>query len=329
MKRTQTILGAVLLLQVVLILLVRSPFSSGGGASEARLLLPVLEAITPARVEIRGAEDDVVTLARQGSSWTVEEAGGYPADAAKVEKLIDDLQGLKVRRPVVSGSRYHGALEVSEDKAKARLRVWDESSDDPKAELILGSSPGYRRTHARLAGEDPVYEIGGIAPYDLRAESGNWVDRKLVDLTADRVVGVALTNGEGSFELAREGEDWLILAGLDESRELNEEELDTFLRAATSISLADPVGPVDLEAQGLAEPSARLILKLAAADPAGEGEDAEASPPEEIVVLVGATVPDQDNHRYVTKEGFGFAVTVWESSVKQLLEKKLEDLLAS
>ena len=42
-----------LLAQLVLIALVRSPFSGGTGADASRPLLPSLEAFTPARVEIR------------------------------------------------------------------------------------------------------------------------------------------------------------------------------------------------------------------------------------------------------------------------------------
>jgi hypothetical protein len=325
MKRSQLLLAGLLLLQVLLILLLRSPSSRGGGAAEARPLLPALAAMTPVRIEL-GDGEDALDLVRGGTGWTVVEAGGYPADGGKVERLIEDLRALKVRSPVVSGSRYHGTLGVDEDEPEARVRLWEKPSGEPTVELLLGTSPGYRSSHARREGESEVYEVRGLMAQDLRPEPGAWVERKLVDVPVERIAGLSLTNPEGAFELAREGADWLIVEGLDESRDIDEKALDSLLRAVSSLSLAEPVGPVDEEAHGLSEPAAVLTLVLAS--PEGGGEAAEAEEAERIVLRVGGEVPGEPNQRYLTREGSGFTVTVWTSSVSRILEQRLDELLA-
>ena len=69
MNRSQIMLAGLLLVQLLLILLVRSPFASTGGASESETLLPALEVITPSRIELFGADEATVTLSNEGGSW--------------------------------------------------------------------------------------------------------------------------------------------------------------------------------------------------------------------------------------------------------------------
>jgi hypothetical protein len=316
------VLAGLLALQLLLILLFRSPLGAGPGPAELRPLLPGLAAITPARIEL-GDGESRLGLVRGAEGWTVVEAGGYPADGAKVDDLISDLRGLEVRRPVATSDRYHGALSVAENAPEARVRVWEGPSGDPVVDLLVGTSPGYRSAHARREGESEVYEVRGLAAYDLRPDPGAWVQRELLDLPQERIVGLALRNSKGGFELKREEAGWIILGGPDESRQLDEEALDALLRSVSSLSLAEPVGPVDEAAQGLAEPAAVLTLRVA--PPEGAAEDAGT---ETIELRVGREVPEETSHRYVTLEGSGFAVTVWASSLSRVLEQTLEDLCA-
>lgn len=322
MKRSQMVLAGLLALQLLLILLFRSPLAVGSGAAEMRPLLPGLAALTAAHIELSDGEESL-DLVRGEEGWTVAEAGGYPADEEKVRGLLDDLRALEVGRPVVSSSRYHGALGVAQDGPEARVRVWAETSEDPAVELLVGTSPGYRRAHARLSGEDEVYEVEGLASYDLRPEPGAWVEKQLLDVPVEQVAGLALRNAKGAFALERAAEGWRVVGGPEESREIDEEALGSFLRAATSLTLAEPVGPVDEAAHGLADPAAVLTLSLSPAEGAGA-----ASGGETVVIRVGGEVPDETSYRYATREGGGFTVKVWESSLTKLLEQSLDDLLA-
>lgn len=328
MRRTQLVLGGLLLVQAVLILLLRSPMSRAVGGAEARPLLPALTGISPIRLELQGPDQEKVTLLSKGGRWTVEEAGGFPADAQKVSKLLDDLRGLKVRNPVVSSSRYHSTFKVKEDQPEARIRIWDDAAGEPKADLMLGTSPNYRTTHVRRAGEDPIYEVRGLATYDIRADRGTWIEKKLVDVPEAALVGLSLTNAKGSFELEKQDGAWVVRSPENlKGRKLDQEKVAALIRSATPLRLADAAGALDEQAQGLASPAATLKLRWTPAPAAAEaGEPAAPAAPQELVLRVGGKVEGKDDQRYVTASGFDYAGTIWDSSVEKLLSEQVADL---
>ena len=324
MNRTQLYLVGLLIVQVVLILLVRSPFSTASVGTEARALLPVLEAITPSQLEILGSDDESVRLAREGESWRVESLGGFPADDDKVEQLLDNLADLRVRRPVVSSGRYHESFKVADDEYEGRIRLWAAAGSDADVDLFLGSSPNFRTSHVRLAGEDAVYEVRGLSSYDVRPASSGWIERELVQTDETDVVGFTLSNESGSFELVREDGIWK-LRSPEHEETLDQGKVDAFVRTACSVRLDDAVGPVDSAAHGFTSPAATLVLRWS---DALEGVDEEGDV-RELTLTVGQQLPDNESQRYITREGFEFTGTVWESSVRRLLEETLDDLLAS
>ena len=328
MTRGQKLLAAALVLQAILIVLARSPFSGASASAEPQPLLPDLAAWTPTRIDFEQPDEKSITLLRDAENWTVTELEGFPADATKIESLLEDLEGLQVRRPVVSSSRSHGAFKVKDDDFEARIKIWEDGGDDPRVDLVLGSSPNYRLTHMRLSNDDRVYEVRGLATYDVRADASVWADKQLLDVDEEAITGLKLSNAEGSFELSREDETWTIVAPSDwADKALDQEKLDALLAAASSINLSDPVGPVDEAAHGFDDAAATLELRWR---PAAGDEGSEASGPEqETVVRIGGKPEDQDTKRYITRAGFGFSGTVWSSSVSKLLEQTISDLVGT
>ncbi len=324
MKRTQLYLAGLLVAQIGLILAFRSPFSSASAGYESRLLLPALETITPTRIEVQGSAEEKIEMTRREGGWRIEGLGGFPADGDKVERLLTDLKGLRVRRPVVSSGRYHEAFKVADKDHEARIRLWD-ASGDPDVDLLVGSSANFRTSHVRIAGEAAVYEIRGLSAYDVRPDGGTWIERELVGTDAAGVVGMRLTNAAGSFELARRDGAWTVISPEGAGkRPLDQAKVDELVRTASSIQLSDASGPVDETAQGFGRPAATLVLRWAAA----EESDTDA-PPRETTVQVGDKVQDNESQRYVTRQGFGYAGTVWESSVDRLITGKLDELYGS
>jgi hypothetical protein len=324
MSRTQLYLVGLLIVQVLLILLVRSPFSKASAGVEARALLPVLEAITPNRLEILGPDDESIRLAREGESWRVESLDGFPADDEKVEELLSNLADLRVRRPVVSSGRYHETFKVADDVYERRIRLWAVAGSDAEVDLFIGSSPNFRTSHVRRAGEDAVYEVRGLSSYDVRPASSGWIERELVQTDETRVVGFTLSNESGSFELVREDGIWKhSLPERDDT--LDQGKVEAFVRTVSSVRLDDAVGPVDSAAHGFTSPAATLVLRWSDTLEEVDGEGAVR----ELTLTIGQQLPDNESRRYITRDGFEFTGTVWESSVRRLLEETLDDLLAS
>ncbi|MFQ5670150.1 MAG: DUF4340 domain-containing protein [Acidobacteriota bacterium] len=351
MNRTHWVLTGVLLAQVALILAVKAPFSASASGVAPHLFLPMLESMTPARLEIEDGEGKSVDLLHSSQGWTLEEKDNYPVDDSKVTKLLNDLKALKVRRPVVTSSRYHEALKVTADAHERRLKMWEEGSDDPKVDLFLGTSPNYRISHVRLDGDQEVYEAMGISTYDLRPDSSAWIEKKFLDIPFDKVIGIRVQNGKGSFSLEKQNGAWAITEPADSKKKsLDQAEVDSYVRSLASLWLVDPVGRIDEEAQGLARPAAKVeIIQAPAVKPKtgpeeGPGPDAspdaeasgtqtQASTPEpagEPVVttlLVGGEAGADSGQRYASRSGFDFAVTLSKFDSEKATQKALADLL--
>lgn len=327
MSRNQWTLAGVLALQVLLILVFRTSLVGATDASEPRALLPALQAGAAAKIELTSADEQPITLQRDGASWGVAQLDGFPADGDKVERLIDDLKAVTVRRPIVTSTRYHETFKVADDDNEARIKVWTDA-DEPAADLIVGDAPNYRVTHVRRADESAVFEARGLSSYDLRSATGNWIRKELVDAKQDQVVGIVVDNPAGRFELEKSGDAWKVVAPENSAGlELDANKVDELVRAATSLRLADAVGKRDDAAQGLASPEATIVLRWSASDAAPAEGETPADLREETI-QVGAKLPDEDAQRYIGRSGFAWAGTIWDSSVKTLLEKKLSDVSA-
>jgi hypothetical protein len=329
MSRTQLALGGALVLQLLLILVFRSPFAGATGTVEPRSLLASLQEIDAVRIVLGGSDEEPITLEKSGESWGVTGLGGFPADGEKIASLLRDLEGITVRRPVVTSKRYHETFKVTDEENEGRVRIWSGSEDDPDVDLIVGDAPNYRTTHVRLAGESDVYEARGLTAYDIRSATTNWIVKDLVDVSEEQVVGLLVNNGSGTYELEKRDGAWTVVAPADTTeRQIDSRKVENLVRSMTTLRLADAVGPREPEAQGLASPAATVVLRWTT-DGAGATGDESPADPRELTIEIGAQVEDNESQRFVSRSGFGYTGSVWESSVESVLEGGIDDLMGS
>jgi hypothetical protein len=315
MTRTQWTLTAVLLFQLLVLLLIAAPWSSGDGSTGPRVLLPELEGEDPSKIEV-GAGDARLTLIREADGWVVDQADGYPADGTKVDRILDDLRQLEVRRPVVTGSRYHDALKVGEKENERRLSVASAETGDAELVLFLGTSPNYGVTHVRRGDEDEVYEARGLSPWDLRAEPASWIDTQLIDAQADDVISVRLANAHGEFVLGRKDGAWELEAGGDASRSLDAAKVDAFVRTLASLRFSEPAGRIDGGHEfGFGTPAATLELVV----------DVDGQISDTFELVVGDEF--EAGSRYSHRSGSEFGVVLAKVDADRLLDKTVEELL--
>lgn len=305
MTRTQLYLGGLLLLQLVMIIVVRSTSTDAATTGGVQPLLPDFDASSVVRLEFVKGEDSL-ELERRGEEWALPSQGGYPADSEKVGDLLDALGSASVGRPVVSSGRYHGSFKVADDAFELRLRAWAEG-DALLADLILGSSPNLRTTHLRHAGTDPVFEARGLSSYDYRPTTESWIERNLVDESPQAVSEFSLTNSHGTIDAVREEGGWRTLG---DGRPLDPAKVDSLLRLATSLRIERSAGSADPVGQGFDSPAATLRMRLGE-PPAGTRE---------LTLTFGASADEEASTRFVTRSEFRFAAVVRESSISQLLE---------
>lgn len=318
MTRHQRILAVVLVAQLALILLVRSPLARHESASEQRAaLFGELAEFDATRIELSDGDGSKLELARGDEGWSILGDAAFPADEEKIGDLIEQLSELRARRPVVSSARYHAKFEVTDDAPAGRIRIWGTADDAPAIDLLLGSSPTFQVTHARRGDDDAVFEIVGLQPYDVRPQASAWIDKQLVDVSLDRVDALRIERPAGRLELRRDGEDWVLLTA-DDAQPLPIDPLlaGELIAEAAAIRLSDTAGP-RTAAHGLEQPAARVTI---------EYRDADGEPQPPLVVLLGDPVEEQQGKRYVGREGFAYTGIVWDSSLSRIFEADAEAL---
>lgn len=176
-------------------------------ASDAPLL--TVEPAEVTRIEILGTEQDVV-LERAADGWILPALNGFPADAEKVEQLLQRLTALGRPLPVGTSPETQDRLKVADQNAETRLVL---SSDDGElTTLLLGDSPGFRRLYARLAGDSEVYDLP-LASFEIASDRDDWARRDQLRLDPETIQRIT-TNG---WALSRVETGWRLEDNRDQT----------------------------------------------------------------------------------------------------------------
>ena len=140
--------------------------------------------------------DGTVTLARTDAGWELPE--GIPADASKVDEVVEKLANASGGWPVASQASTAERFEVTEENHQRHLVL--KAGEETVAALYLGTSPGYRKAHARLVDDDDIYAIT-FSNYEAGVKASDWLDKSLLRAegsiaAVQRVDAFALTKDE-------------------------------------------------------------------------------------------------------------------------------------
>jgi hypothetical protein len=150
------------------------------------------------RLIIRDGEASVV-LALGESGWLLPDYHQLPVDAGRVQRSLVELPGLRRGWPVASSSGAAARFEVAEDSFQRSVEFFQ--GDATVGRLFIGTSPGFRKVHARVAGSDAVYAVD-FNSFDLPANPEDWLDKQLLG-----VENVTAVRGL-DYQLRREGDSW-------------------------------------------------------------------------------------------------------------------------
>ncbi len=153
------------------------------------------------RVMLDNGDGGELTLARSNDGWAL--ASGMPANDEKMTGVLSKLHELKRSWPVATSSAIQNRFEVSDDKYQRHVQLY--SSDDLQADFYLGTSPGYRRVHAREIDSGDIFSID-FSNYEIPTTVDEWLDKTLLGASGE-VTEVAR---EDSWRLNKGEEGWLL-----------------------------------------------------------------------------------------------------------------------
>jgi hypothetical protein len=156
--------------------------------SQGMALLPALagelDTVTSLSV-LKGSSTPTVTIQKQGDQWTVAQRGNYPADVAKVHKLLLALSEAKIREEKTSDPASYAVIGVEDpSKPGATGSEIELTAKDGKHGVIVGKYTG-QGSFVRRADEKLSYSVEpGIS---FEAEPRFWLDTRLLDIPADKI----------------------------------------------------------------------------------------------------------------------------------------------
>ena len=189
-----------------------------GGTVEPEPFLE-FDAATVDALSVSGDQGEVA-LAKQDDAWQLPD--GLPADGAKVDDVIDKLADAAGGWPVATSASVHERFELTEDSHQRRVKL--SAGGDTVADIYLGTSPGYRKTHARRAEDDNIYAIT-FSNYEAGMKDADWLDKSLLRpdgaLTGLRYHGATPESATPLFALTKNEEGvWAAASGaaLDQAK---------------------------------------------------------------------------------------------------------------
>ena len=293
-ERGLTVLAAVLVVQIAILVLTRLP-----GREEApEPLLAGLAVDAATRIEIDDGVDGRVVMAREEAGWVLGEAGGYPADGTRIDDLLDRLAAARRDRLVAQTEAGRRELRVMPDAFERRLRI-------DAYLLYVGTTAGSGGAHVRVDGEDEVWSVDGLAPWQVSVDQSSWVDPVYLRVESDRVAAFELVNAAGSFRFEFSDGSWTT-PDLGDGETVDQERLSAFVDRVSTLRMRRPLGTEPPDEYGLAERAAVVRLALS------PDEDGDAGTVE-LLILAGTdddgdyVVKSSDSEYYVEVSSFALA----------------------
>lgn len=188
-------------------------------------------------------------LKAAGDGWLLPGLEDLPAQSDKVESLLQSLTttdpGWSVAHSLAARQRFL----VAHYHFRRKVVLWALGKE--VGTVYLGTSPGYRKVHARNDVADDIYAVK-LNLYDLPTNAGKWLDPRLLQIRAPMAI-----NADG-YTLQRDSGNWLLGSGaVPEPREL--QALLDALRHIQVQGVATPAIRADV-----ARNEAELILQVEA-----------------------------------------------------------------
>jgi hypothetical protein len=151
-----------------------------------------LDAVNAVRI-VKAGGTTAVEMKRGETGWTVSERSNYPADEAKLRKLVTNLADAKLLEEKTSSAENYPKLGV-EDVSNAAAGSIQIELDGPKqpVKLIVGKqAQGGQSHYVRRAGEPKSWLVN--KDIDTSASPDQWLRKNVMDVSADRVQSAEVT----------------------------------------------------------------------------------------------------------------------------------------
>jgi Domain of unknown function (DUF4340) len=187
-----------------------------GGTSEPEggLLLPglstQLSVVTSVTIR-KGAALPAVMLHKQADRWTVAQRADYPADIAKLRKLLQALASARIVEEKTSDPANYRALGVDSPDAPDAIGTEIKIVAADATHSVIVGKPSAGGSFVRLSQQARGLLVTPGVSFD--AEPRDWIDARLLDIQAAQVKQIEIKPAKGPA-VKRMDTDFAALADL-------------------------------------------------------------------------------------------------------------------
>jgi hypothetical protein len=178
----------------------RNPAAEVHGLQLLPSLSSELNTVTSLSV-LKGSPTPSVTVHKQGDEWTVAERANYPADVAKLRRLLLSLSDAKILEEKTSNPANYSIIGVEDaTKPGATGAQIELIAKQGKQDLIVGK-PAEQGSFVRRVGEKSSYIVEPAISFE--AEPRYWIDTRLLDIPADKIQSIQFKPETGATYTVR------------------------------------------------------------------------------------------------------------------------------
>ncbi len=171
---------------------------------------------------VRAGNETAATLRRDGSRWTVDELGGFPADWEDLRDVLRGLAQAEIVEYKTDNPAYYDRLGVEDVDAEGAAGTLVELAlGDERLGVIVGNeASGREGQYVRLSGRERAILIDHVL--DVPDEPIDWTEREVADVGSYLVTEVEIIHPDGervATHKASANDTDFVLEGLPEGRE--------------------------------------------------------------------------------------------------------------
>lgn len=216
----QNILVGIFVVQVLIIALFW--FMNSGAVQDPEIFLE-FDTHAVDRFVIASA-DETVELEKEDAQWVLPD--GNPADSEKVDQVIARLADSGADWPIATTQSAAKRFEVMDSIFQKHITIY--SGEDILADVYLGTSPTFRKVHARQAKETDIYAIE-FSNYEVGTDPSSWLDKKLLQPSGS----IKSFERIGAYKLVQEEGNWTT----DSDSELDESKVRSYVDRFESLTV--------------------------------------------------------------------------------------------
>lgn len=257
MNRIIPILSVVLLVQLALsIALFALGNRNQAFATDEKLIDLDFESVD--RIRIEDGDKQSVAMSKRENRWILPNLYDFPASAAKVDRVMNKLLSAAKGWPVATTAGAAKRFKVSEEAFDRRID-FNKGKETLKT-VFLGTSPGFKKVHARVSGQNDVYAID-FSAFEASSKAGDWTDKNFLNLNHGDITRIQLP----SVEIERQ-DGTLIVADPGDGKESDSDAVANLARKLANLTFRSVLGTEETPEYNLRNPVFRFSLTLKEGD---------------------------------------------------------------